>query len=178
MWNGFAVPAAWHRVIRLLALHGVLMNRTTGSKSSRVQPYMLTGAGSKRSHSFTAAPDPVTVRLPAGSALISAQQPEAKLAAALLEPDSPVSLLHGGYFDRLFEARVTVPNAALEQQARKELSGRRGLARDFAHRLAREPAFAADPARRLAYFLQHGHGNREPLLDVYPVYEWSPDSGG
>lgn len=173
-WQGYAVPAAWSGIIDLLALHGVVMHRLAAPAATAVRAYFVTGSdapgGASARSRFTAAPHPLTVTLPAGSALVPAAQPAAKLVAALLEPRSPVSLAHGGYLERVFGARVPLPNAPLEEHARDELSKDPALAREFARRLEEDPGFAASPARRLAYFVQHGSG-LPPLLDVYPVYE-------
>jgi|GEM_PF-2251326 len=182
VWNGYAVPAAWGHVIDLLALHGVVMHRLPKSSPTAVRTYFITGreGGAKAPHDrprgLTVAPRAGTVSLPAGSAVIAGQQPAAKLIAALLDPDSSVSIARGGFLDRVFRASVPLPDASLEARARTELAKHPGLARKFARRLAQDPAFAASPARRLAYFVQHGSG-AEPLLDVYPVYE-VPQPGG
>ncbi len=174
-WQGYAVPAAWRSVLRVLAEHGAVMHRVASATTKAVRAYFLTSTsqGTDAGHPwhFTTAPQSATVTLPAGSVVIPADQPEAKLVAALLQPDSPVSFVRGGYFDRLFQARVHLPNAALEEKARSELRSNPGLAREFARHLTQDPAFAANPARRLAYFLQHHNSGRTPLIDVYPVYE-------
>lgn len=167
-WPAYALAPAWTRVIHLLALHGIVMRRLPAPAALELHNFLATRAGAKTV--FAPAPVTGTAMLPAGSVLIPGDQPAAKLAAALLLPDSPDSLLHGGYFDAVFAAAVPIPDAALEERARAALAADPALARSFARRLARDPGFAASPARRLEFFVRH-RAVAPPLLDVYPVYQ-------
>ncbi len=176
-WPTYALSGAWRRVIDLLKLHGVTVQTVTKPRNTRAAIYYLdqspeSGLGREpRAVAYT--PVMATVTLPMGSVIIPGSQPQAKLVAALLLPRSPVAVIHGGYLRGLSTTHVMVPNAALEQRARDELSKNPNLARKFARRLAENPEFARSPSRRLAFFLRHS-GSQQPLLDVYPVYRLAP----
>lgn len=176
-WPTYALAGAWRRVINLLKLHGITVQTVMKPRSIRAVIYYLDPSpkpglnGETRAMTYT--PVTATVTLPAGSVIIPGGQPQAKLVAALLLPQSPVSVVYGGYLRGLSAAHVTVPNAALEQRAREELSKNPSLARKFARRLAENPDFARSPSRRLAFFLRHS-GHQQPLLNAYPVYRLIP----
>lgn len=163
VWPAYALSPGWRRVTALLALHGVALQRLHAPARVALRFYATSA------RTAVAAPYAATVNLPAGTVVVPGQQPAAKLAAALLEPDSPDSLARVGYFGAPFAAQVPVPDARLEERARHELAADPALARRFAKRVAADPAFAASPGRRLAFFLRHAV-SQPPLLGTYPVY--------
>jgi hypothetical protein len=177
--GGYVVPAAhaaW--VARKLALHGIryeTLSRPTAHAPTSVfraekvtfapLPFegrqTVTLAGRWRSE-----PRPIA----AGSLFVPIAQPRARLVLHLLDPRAPDSLAAWGFFTTAFEKKETMEAYVTEEEARRMLAADPRLRAEFEQLVARDSAFAKDPARRLEFF-QRRHPSWDGQLDLYPVLQ-------
>lgn len=170
----YIVPPQWREVIDNLRQHGLQLLRTTEPAQIEVESY--------RFHNVTWASAPFEGRFltrfeveptkenrtfPAGSVLVPTAQPLAKVVMSLLEPEAPDSLVVWSFFSAIFEEKEYGENYILEKLAREMLASQPALRDEFQRRLA-DPAFKADPRRRLEFFYQRSP-YWDPFLNLYPV---------
>ena len=95
-------------------------------------------------------------------------QPGARVALHLLEPDAPDSLARWGYFDAIFEPKEYAEERVLEGWARDLVAADPKLKAEFEAKVAADPVFAASARARLNFFYE-----RTPYYDdrlnLYPV---------
>ncbi len=108
-----------------------------------------------------------TRRVPAGALWVPADQPDFEVAAHLLEPEAPDSLLAWGFLSALFEQKEWIDGPELEAQAR-ELLQDATIAAAWKLEL-QDPGFAADAEARAQWWVR-----RTPYWDetigLLPVY--------
>jgi len=109
------------------------------------------------------------VDIPSGSLMVTTAQPLARLIVALLEPQAPDSFAAWGFFNAHFEQKEQMEPYVAEQIAREMLEKDGELGRQFKQRLAADPAFAADAAARLEFFLRR-HASWDERYNLYPIY--------
>lgn len=181
----YIIPRQFTSVIELLAAHGVVMKRTTKEWSGEVEAYRCPSPKwserpfeGRHLASFNSKPDAKTgmvcktvsekMTFPAGSALIRTDQRFAKVAAHLLEPEGPDSLLVWGFFDAIFEQKEYGEGYVLETVAREMMAKDAKLKEEFENKVLTDREFAASPSARLNFFFQ-----RSPYWDrrigLYPV---------
>jgi len=102
-----------------------------------------------------------------GSIRVPSDQPLALVAAALLEPESPESLLAWGFFPEILQRTEYMEAYAIEPLARRMLEQDPALAREWQQAL-QDPAFAASPQRRLAWFYERSAYYDDRYL-LYPI---------
>lgn len=168
------VPASRPDVIARLRLHGIRMEPLTTGRDINVEMTRLVGPSLQPASEgrvplrFDALRrERQSLKLPAGSMRVPADQPRALVAAALLEPDSPDSLLAWGFFPDILQRTEYMEAYALEPMARQMLDRDPVLARAFADAL-KDPAFATDPQRRLAWFYERSPYHDSNYL-LYPI---------
>jgi hypothetical protein len=175
--GGYVVPAAWAGAIGArLALHGLSAEPVRTSESVRVEAFratrvqfapapfegrmcvQLTGQWTRETHVIGA-----------GALFVPIAQAGARLLMHLLEPQAPDSFAAWGFFNACFEEKEYFEPYVAEQIARDVLAKEPALQDEFDRKLAQEPAFAADPAARLNFFLQR-HASWDAQRDLYPVF--------
>ena len=171
----YVVPPQWQRVIDVLALHGLKLQRVSEPLAVEVESYRFTEV--KWSPSSFEGRVPVSQKnqplketrtYPAGSVVVPMGQPGARVALYLLEPDSPDSFVAWGFFNSIFEQKEYGESYVLEKLAREMLGRDENLRKEFAQRLASDPKFAASPRERLRFFYERSpYWDRE--MNVYPV---------
>jgi hypothetical protein len=175
--RGYYVPAAHaERVGAMLALHGIRAEAVAAPiPQADVQAFRATKAefapGSVEGHqrlTVTGEWKPERRDVPAGSLFVPIDQPRARLAMAILEPQAPDSLLAWGGFNSHFEQKEYMESYVAEAVAREMLARDPALKAEFDQRLREDEAFAKDPAARLSFFHQH-HPSRDERLNLYPV---------
>jgi len=95
-------------------------------------------------------------------------QPRARLVMHLLEPTGPDSLVAWGFFQSAFERKEGLERYVVEAEARRMLARDSKLRAEFEGLLAKDPAFARDPARRLDFFRRR-HPSWDDHFNLYPV---------
>ncbi len=111
---------------------------------------------------------PEAVDLEAGALFVPVDQPRARLAAYLLEPASPDSLLAWGFFNAWFERKEYVEDYVLEPWAAERLASDPAIRAAYEARLASDPGFAKDGAARLDFFARL-HPSFDATWNRYPV---------
>jgi len=162
--GGWAVPPGWaNAVVPTLDLHGIEHRTLSRATSAKVSTFELTDArpsaapyeGRQRLDPAGTWSPPGARELPRGTLLIPLAQARAELAAHLLEPTGPDSLLAWGTFNAAFQQQEYVEAYLLEPWAETQLASDAALRAAFEERL-RDPGFAADPdARRRFFLLRH-----------------------
>jgi hypothetical protein len=105
---------------------------------------------------------------PAGSVRVPSAQPLGLIAAAMLEPESPDSLLAWNLFPEILQRTEYIEGYAIAPLAERMLAANPRLRKEFEARLRADPKFAADADARLEWFYE-----RTPYYDarflLYPV---------
>ncbi|MDO9454054.1 MAG: M14 family metallopeptidase [Stagnimonas sp.] len=169
---GYAAPIA-----ERLAAHGIAFQTLAAPKSAQVlETFRATEAkltpGTFEGRSMMAVKGAwaaETRALPAGSLFIPIAQPQARVVAALLEPQAPDSFLSWGFFNAAFEQKEYAEPYVAEQMAREMLAKDAALAAEFNVKLSSDKAFAASPAARLEFFYRR-HPSWDEQYFLVPVY--------
>ena len=173
--RAYLIPPQWTEVIELLEAHGLRYRRLTQPLATEVQTYRFRNVSFPHMpYEGRFAPRFETERftesrtyLP-GSLLVPLDQPAAKVAIHLLEPDAPDSAVRWGLFNAIFERKEYGEHYVLEALARRMLTQDAQLKAEFQALLDSDPQFAGNPWARLYFFYQ-----RSPYFDaaqnVYPV---------
>jgi len=103
-----------------------------------------------------------------GSLYVPIAQPSARVMVALLDPLGPDSFSSWGFFNASLEQKEYMEAYVAEAVAREQLDKDPKLAQEFSQRLADDPAFAADPEARLAFFTQR-HPSFDERLRLYAI---------
>ena len=169
------VPASRPDVIERLRIHGVRMQpiaepRTVTVELARLVDPTLGRANEGHVPLAVERVEPLrrAETFPAGSVRVPADQPLGLVAAAMLEPRSPESLLAWGFFPEILQRTEYIEGYAIEPLARRMMAADPALARAFRAALAADPAFAADPERRLAWFYERSPYHDQRYL-LYPI---------
>jgi hypothetical protein len=185
---GYIVPPQWEGVIEVLEAHGLHLRRTQGPWTGRVERYrcagmqwsarpfegrhpILRGGNVEREIGKfgTCTRVTETVTFPAGSVVVPLAQRLSKVAIHWLEPEAPDSALRWGFFAPIFEQKESGEEYVVEKLARQELDANPDLRSEYEHRLETDPAFAADPAARLAFFYDRSPWGLANRVGEYPV---------
>jgi hypothetical protein len=173
----YAIAPVWNDVVDKLAQHGIRTERLSHAASVKAERYELTNPtwaakpfeGRHMLRDFAIAAKTGTFDLPAGTIIVPIDQPAANVAANLLEPRAPDSLLRWGLFDAIFEQKESPDARVAEQLARDMLAKDPALKAEFDAKLAADPAFAKDPAARLAFFYERSPWYATQKVGAYPV---------
>ena len=173
---GYIVPAAWTVAIDRLRAHGLAFTTLTKPLTQEVETYRFGHVEWQpipfENHhlvkDWTFAPVRRTMTFPAGSALVYLDQPGARVALHLLEPDAPDSLARWGYFAAIFEGKEYAESRVMEAVAREMIAHDPNLKGEFDRKVAEDPAFAADARARLNFFYERSPYYDEHL-NIYPV---------
>ena len=173
----YIVPAAWPEVIEKLTQHGIRFERLAHDASLRVERYRLSKPawddkpfeGRHLLRDVAVETETVTVDVRAGSVIVPMDQPAANVAANLLEPRAPDSLLRWGFLDACFEQKESPDARVAERLARELLAKDPALKAEFDAKVAADPAFAKNPSARLAFFYERSPWYSTQRVGVYPV---------
>ena len=166
---GYLVPPAYAGwVAEKLALHGFHSVRVTPARSA-VEVEVFRADGVKLAEQPYEARQRVELKgrwaretrdVAAGSLYVPVAQRSARLLVHLLEPQAPDSFVAWGFFNAVFEQKEYIESYVAEELAERMLTEDSALRAEFESRLAADPAFAADPRRRLDFFYR-----RSPYWD-------------
>lgn len=168
------VPVTAVSTIERLKLHGVAMEvleapRTVELDMVRLRDPKL-GTASEGHVPLTAdfVHETRTETFAQGSVRVPSSQPLGLLAAAMLEAESPDSLLAWGFFPEILQRTEYIEGYAIAPLADRMLASDPDLKTEFDRKLRTDPTFADDGDARLAWFYE-----RTPYYDerylLYPI---------
>ncbi len=171
----YIIPQQWTAVIDLVKAHGLRCERLTEPVTAEFESYRFTDVTfaskpyeSRFQAKFKAERVVERRTYRAGAMIVRLNQPDAKVAIFMFEPDVRDSLVSWGFFNSIFERKGYSEHYVLEQLARDMLAADPALGEAFEAKLKSDEAFAASPQARLFFFYQ-----RSPYWDqqwnVYPV---------
>jgi hypothetical protein len=179
------VPAAKTEVINRLRRHGFQLETLSSSRSVLVELTRLQGGrqdpAAEKEGRFPFTADAYEslqreVTYPSGSVRVATDQPLGELASVLLEAQSGDSFLAWGFFPEILQRTEYIDGYVIAPLADRMLESDPALAREFAAKLAADPAFAKDGDARLAWFYE-----RTPFFDpgylIYPIGRELPGGG-
>ncbi len=157
------VPVTKPDVIDRLRLHGIRVEPLAAPITLSVAMYRLVDpqpAPSSGAHPFEGRhtlkfgvkTETRTETFPAGSVRVPTDQPLGDLAIAMLEPESPESLVAGGFFGEILQRTEYIEGYVIAPMADKMLTDDPALRAEFEARLTADAAFAKSPAARLRWF--------------------------
>jgi len=172
--RAYLVPPQWTDEIAVLKAHGLRLQRLTSPLSTPVEGYRLSDP--KWQEAPFEGRHPVTCKaerlesvprvFPAGTVVVPMDQPGSAVAVHLLEPLGPDSFVSWGFFDAVFEQKEFAEAYVVEELARAMMEKDPALQAEFEKALA-DPAFAADPRKRLDFFFRRSPYWENPGL--YPI---------
>jgi hypothetical protein len=168
------VPAAQAEVLDRLRLHGITFETIETPRMLHldqvrlVDPQLLQPNEGRVPMTATFVHELGEQVLPAGSVRIPADQPNGLLAAALLEPESQDSFLAWGFFPEMLSPTPSTDAFVLAALGERMLATNAALKTAFEAKLRAEPAFAANPSARLAWFYERA-GPGHPYHLQYPI---------
>jgi murein tripeptide amidase MpaA len=175
---GYLVPAGYAREIGdKLALHGISSEVWPAAptqcevhvfRAERVEFSAVPFEGCTRA-TLDGSWSPERMEIGAGALLVRVAQSKARLLLALLEPQAPDSLAAWGLFNSWFEQKEYLEPYVAEMMAQELLNAQPQLAREFEHRLASDPAFAANAEARREFF-QRRHPSWDSCFGLYPIF--------
>ncbi|MGD2109592.1 MAG: M14 family metallopeptidase [Phycisphaerae bacterium] len=171
----YIIPPQWTEAVELARAHGLRCERLLEPVTGEFESYRFSEV------SFPSRPyegrfqprftvEPITERRTyrRGSVIVPLDQPDAKVAVHLFEPNAPDSLVAWGLFNAVFEQKEYVEHYVMETKAREMLAADPALRETFEEKVRTHREFAADPRARLYFFYK-----RSPYWDdrmnVYPV---------
>ena len=171
----YLVPAQWREVIDRLRRHGVEFFRLEQTERLEVETYRFEDIifaerpfEGRCQPNYTTVAEHETREFRAGTVVVPMDQRRARVAAHLLEPEAPDSLLAWGFFNAIFEQKEYAESYVMEPIARQMLESDPALKEEFERKLREDQEFAADAWARLNFFYSRSPYWDE-LKDVYPV---------
>ncbi|WP_016745357.1 M14 family metallopeptidase [Rhizorhabdus wittichii] len=154
------VSVADREVIDRLRLHGIRMEvqaqpRTVTVDMTRISDPKLDAAPTEDRVMVKAggfATERRQETYPAGSVRVPTDQPLGALATMLLEPQGEDSLFGWGFFPAMLQRTEYIEAYVIAPMAEQMMARDPALKAAFEKKLAADPAFAADPEARLAWF--------------------------
>ena len=169
------VPASRPEVIERLRLHGVQFETLTAPRTVTLEMARLVNPQLQAANEGHVPMRVESTRreqrsetFPAGSVRVPADQPLALVAAALLEPESPESLLAWGFFPDLLQRTEYIEGYAVEPLARRMIEEDPELGHAFDAAVAADPELARDADRRLQWFYERSAYYDDRYL-LYPI---------
>jgi hypothetical protein len=171
----YLVPPQWSDVILRLELHGIEFFRLERPEHLEVESYRFEDVSfNARSYEsrllprYKTVPARETRDFVAGTVVVPLDQPRAKIAVHLLEPEATDSLVAWGFFNTIFEQKEYFESYAMEPIARRMLADDPELKREFEEKLRTDEDFAKSPRARLDFFYRRSPYWDEKL-NAYPV---------
>lgn len=172
----YVIPPEWESVIERLDIHGVKYSRLEKAEVMDVtmfrikdyefshQPY----EGAFRLQNFNLDTIIVKQEFPAQSVIVNANQVNVKVAAHLLDPTAPSSLLKWGYFNAIFEQKEYAENYVMEVVAPQLMKEKPELKTEFEAFLKNNPELKESQWAMLNWFYQKTEYWDEQK-DLYPI---------
>jgi hypothetical protein len=177
---GFLVPAEWKEIADELALHGVVMEKTTKPLEQEFETWRFSEikstnsgeAGTLMDYKLTPVKEKILV--PVGSWWVPLHQQRARLIMALLHPAAPDALIRTGFANSIFQqmGRIGANPYLSVPIATKVAEEHPDWLKEFNAKVASDPAFAADANARITWWVSRSNYqpsavNRYPVLQVW-----------
>ncbi len=168
------VPAEQTEVIDRLRVHGIRFDAITTRRTLTLDRVRLRDAVVQRAQDgrlplkASLEHGLATETLPIGTVRVSSDQPLGLLAAALLEPEAPDSLLAWGFFPEMLSPPPGAEDFVRAPLAEALLAADGTVRTAFTAKLADDPAFARDAAARLNWLMECLPDHKTLHL-MYPV---------
>lgn len=169
----------WTDVIELFDLHDIKYTRLTEPRKIEVETYRYNGATFSTRQSEGRIPvvktdyttQTETLEYPAGSILIDMNQPSGRIAAWLLEPSAPGSLVYWGFFNQVLQPtnEFWIRLGYMEEKGRELLAKDSALKAEFDERM-KDPAFAGDSNAILNFFYERVRKAAHQNNEVHPAW--------
>lgn len=173
--KAYWVPVTKPEVIERLKAHGVKLEILAKDTTVKVEMYRLVdpkpaALPNEGHHTLTTGviKEVREETFPAGSVRVSTDQVLGDLAAVMLEPQSPDSLLAWGFFPEILQQTEYIEGYVIAPMADRALAQDATLKAEFEAKVAADPAFAKDPQARLQWFYRRGKFFDQRYL-LYPV---------
>lgn len=171
----YIIPPEWNTVIERLRYHGIQMFTLKEPVELEVESYRLSNPKWRTSSYEGRIPlmvksEPIRERrvFPPGSVVIPMNQPQARIIALLLEPQSNDSFVYWGFFNAILEQKEYAESYVMEPLARQMLENDPQLKEAFEQWKAQNPQVSNDAWAQLNWFY-----SRTPWFDnqfgKYPV---------
>lgn len=177
--EAYILMPQWQNVIELLGFHGIQYTRLNESKKIEVETYRYTDAVFSTRQSEGRIPvlkteyttQKETLEYPKGSILIDMNQPSGRLAAWLLEPSAPGSLVYWGFFNQVVESpsEFWIRLPYMEEKGREMLAKDPTLRAEFEER-KKDPAFARNPQAILNFFYEKVKKTAHQNNELHPAW--------
>ena len=177
--EAYILMPQWIDVIELLDLHNIKYTRISEPKQVEVETYRYTKAVFSTRQSEGRIPVLKTeyttqkenLMVPEGSVLIDMNQPNGRLAAWLLEPSAPGSLVYWGFFNQVVQPThefwIRLPY--MEEKGRELLAKDPALKAEFEER-KKNPKFANAPQAILNFFYQKVKKSAHQNNELHPAW--------
>ena len=173
--KGYWIPASYTEVLERLKLHGIKIKVIEKPIEAELEMYrILEPVFSKKPFEgriqVSGKPNLEVhkVKLPAGSAWVSVDQPLGDLAMVLLEPGAAESFLQWGFFHSIFQRTEYAEDYFMEPMAKQMLENSPALKAEFEAKKKSDPVFANNPEAILNWFY-----SKSPYFDpnylLYPI---------
>jgi hypothetical protein len=172
----YIIPVEWNEVIERLGMHGIKIHRTLKDTIVNVSSYKIMNAkwqakpyeGRHPLTGFEMQEITEARSVPAGSAIVDMNQPQARVIVHILEPKGNGSYMYWGFFDPVFEQKEYAENYVIEAMAPKLLEDNPLLKAEFLKKKSTDTAFTKSPALMLNWLY-----SKTPYWDsgkdVFPV---------
>jgi hypothetical protein len=172
--RGYLIVPGWRRLAETLAAHGLVVRRLTAPAKLNVETLLVSKPeyAVRPYQGLTGVTATVTRQVgertvPAGTLWVPADQPDFEVAAQLLEPDCPESLLAWGELSTVFEGREYIDGRSLEALAAKMLEDP-AVQAEWSRTLEDEK-FAADSHARYQWWYRRTEYHRVQEVGLLPV---------
>lgn len=176
--EAYVILPQYSRLSELLELHGLRYTVLEEAREMEVETYRYTGGTfSQRQYegrvplvSVTYTTQMERVLCPKGSLVVDMDQPGAKLAVYMFEPDAPGSLTYWGFFNVHVQPgqEFWVNPAYMEFKGREMLQNEPEVRADFERKML-DPEFAGSPEAILNYFYEICRRRSHQDNEMHPV---------
>lgn len=178
--KAYILMPQYSNVAELLTLNGLKYTVLSEPKEVEVETYRYTGGTFSKRQSEGRVPVVETqyttqkerLTYPKGSYYIDMNQPNAKLAVFMLEPDAPGSLTYWGFFNGHVQTvnEFWVNLQYMEVKGREMLAADSALKQRFEEKKKNDPEFAKNPNAILNFFYEIVKKQSHQDNDVHPAW--------
>ncbi|MBP93510.1 MAG: hypothetical protein CMC55_05270 [Flavobacteriaceae bacterium] len=175
--KAYIVPQGWHRVIDLLKLNGVQMNRFEKDTILAVESYKIADFETRKSpyeghyqhYKTSVRASENTTSFRKGDYWISTKQNAIRYLLETLEPQAPDSFFNWNFFDTILQQKEGFSPYVFEDTASELLASNPNLKAEFEAKKQAELQFANNWYAQLNWLYERSN-NYEPAYRQYPVY--------